>query len=99
MIRTVVVCISLLFLWQLMVMVWDLPNYILPSPWKVFVTLKNQWHLIALQSLPTVIEIMLGFLLGIILGCLAGIMIALFRPLTYWFYPILIISQAIPLFA
>lgn len=98
-IRSLVICLGLLLLWQGMVALWQLPDYLLPPPSQVFMTLYQQKLLIAMQALPTLTEISLGFLLGIVFGCLAGVVLAFYRPLALWFLPVLIISQAIPVFA
>jgi putative hydroxymethylpyrimidine transport system permease protein len=93
---------SILFgilLWQAIVQIWQLPTYLLPSPIQVFFTLIEQSHLILEHAIPTLIETVLGFACGILLGCLAAIVIFFFQPLRYWFWPLLIISQAIPTFA
>jgi putative hydroxymethylpyrimidine transport system permease protein len=91
--------ILLLFLWQSIVMLWELPAYLLPSPWQVIATFKTNLSLIVFHAIPTIIEMLLGFILSILFGCLAGGMIAFFRPLNKWILPLLIISQAIPTFA
>lgn len=97
--RGIMISIGLLLLWQGIVIFYDLPPYLLPTPWQVFLTLYEQSHLIATQSVSTVIETLLGFILGLFFGCMAGLVIAFFRPLSLWFLPVLIISQAIPTFA
>lgn len=90
---------SMLLVWQAIVMLWDIPPYLLPSPSQVFLTLYQQFNLIATESIPTIMETFLGFFFGILFGCIAGIVIAFFRPLRLWFWPLLIVSQAIPTFA
>lgn len=97
--RFLFICLTLLLLWQGIVTFWSIPPYLLPSPWQVFLTLYNQFNLIATEALPTTLETLLGFLFGILFGCLAGMAITFFRPLRLWFWPLLIISQAIPTFA
>jgi putative hydroxymethylpyrimidine transport system permease protein len=97
--RTLLLCLFLLLVWESVILLWQLPDYLLPTPWQVCVTLYQQSALIAYQAIPTLIETSLGFLLGIAFGCLAGFMIVFFRPLKRWFLPLLIISQAIPTFA
>lgn len=99
MIRTLIVGLGLTLLWQAAVMGWQLPDYILPSPSQVLLTLYRQSPVIVAHLWPTVTEIVLGFLLGILFGCLAGAVLAFFRPMALWFLPLLIISQAIPTFA
>jgi len=97
--RLFIINIILLSLWQAIIYICQLPDYILPSPWQVFSTLYQQHSLIAAQTIPTVIETLLGFFLGILFGCVAGFSISFFRPLALWMLPLLIISQAIPTFA
>lgn len=97
--RSFIISAGLLLLWQACVMIWHLPAYILPSPWQVFITLYQQSHLIAVHAMPTLIETLFGFGFGILFGCFAGFLLAFVRPITFWFLPLLIISQAIPTFA
>jgi putative hydroxymethylpyrimidine transport system permease protein len=98
-IRYLLIFISMILVWQAIVMLWNIPPYLLPSPSQVFLTLYQQFNLIATEAIPTVMETFLGFFFGILFGCIAGIVIAFFRPLRLWFWPLLIISQAIPTFA
>lgn len=93
------ICTTMLLVWQSIVMIWDIPAYLLPSPWQVLLTLCDQFHLIATEAIPTIVETVLGFIFGILFGCIAACMISLFRPLRLWFWPLLIMSQAIPTFA
>lgn len=97
--RYLLIFMTLIFLWQASVMLWQLPHYLLPSPLRVFTTLYHQSPIIFAQAIPTIIETLLGFLLGIFFGCIAGLAITFFKPLRFWFWPLLIISQAIPTFA
>ncbi|RDI42842.1 ABC transporter permease [Aquicella lusitana] len=96
--RMLLITAGLLLLWQGIVQIWQLPDYLLPPPWQVFATLYQQRDLIAVQAIPTLYETIAGFLLGIFFGAMAAIVVAFVRPLTRWFLPILIISQAIPTF-
>ncbi|OGT60851.1 MAG: ABC transporter permease [Gammaproteobacteria bacterium RIFCSPHIGHO2_12_FULL_45_12] len=89
----------MLGLWQALITLWQLPNYLLPSPGEVLLTFYHQAPLITAQSIPTLVETLLGFLLGILSGCLAGGILAFSRPLARWCLPLLIVSQAIPAFA
>jgi putative hydroxymethylpyrimidine transport system permease protein len=90
--------ITLLLLWQGCVALWRLPPYILPAPKEVFVTLYLQHALLLRESLPTLMEILLGLVLGVLVGCTGGIITAYYRPLKTWLLPLLILSQAVPTF-
>jgi len=95
-------CISLfglLLLWQVFVSLFQLPPYILPSPWSVFKIGVLRADLILTEAIPTVIETLLGLTIGLLLGALAALTLAFFHPLRLWLLPILVASQAIPTFA
>lgn len=97
--RYVGIVVSLLLFWQCMVTLWDIPSYLLPSPSQVFLTLYQQHSVIVAEAIPTILETVLGFIFGILFGCIAACAITFFRPLRLWFWPVLIMSQAIPTFA
>lgn len=97
--RGLVLLIGLLIVWQCIVSLFHLPPYILPSPFDVAKISYAQKNLIASETLPTISETLLGLFFGFVLGSFAALAMAFFRPITRWFLPILIISQAIPTFA
>lgn len=97
--RSLLLVIGLIFLWQFVVMHFRLPPYILPTPAQVFKTWYIRVDLIMTEAIPTIIETLLGLVLGTMLGCLGALIMAFFRPLKLWLLPLLIISQAIPTFA
>lgn len=97
--RGLIIAIGLLAFWHIVVIIWQIPSFILPGPLSVAVALYQQSCILAQHALPTFLETVLGFLFGIAFGCLTGFLIAFFRPLNRWFLPVLIISQAIPTFA
>lgn len=97
--RGLIVFIGILFLWQMTVVIFQLPPYILPTPWQVLQTWYANANLIGSETLITAYETILGYLLGVILGCLAALIMAFFRPFSLWMLPVLIISQAVPTFA
>ncbi|VVC76222.1 Putative aliphatic sulfonates transport permease protein SsuC [Aquicella siphonis] len=97
--RGLLIFTVLTLVWQAAVMTSHIPDYLLPSPWQIWITLCQSYPLILSQAWPTLLETLLGFSLGILFGCLAGLMITFFRPLRAWFWPLLIVSQAVPTFA
>lgn len=99
MIRSLLMIAILLSLWQSLVILCDIPNYILPSPSQIFLVLIDQYQVLVKEAVPTIIEALLGFVLGIFFGCMAACAITFFKPLRLWFWPLLIMSQAIPIFA
>ncbi|NOI74214.1 ABC transporter permease [Vibrio coralliilyticus] len=86
-------------IWQLVVVVFDMPSFILPTPLDVFERLISRFDVLMKHTLVTGQEIVLGLLLGLSMGLFFAIQMLLFKPLKRWLLPILIASQAIPVFA
>ena len=91
--------LGLFGLWQ--GIVWSLhpPPYILPGPLQVLDALYRNVALIGEHALITIAEIVLGLLFGTCLGLLSALSMASFRSLHRWLMPMLVISQALPVFA
>ena len=86
-------------LWQLVVVMFDMPSFILPTPLDVFERLISRFDVLMKHTLVTGQEIVLGLLLGLSMGLFFALQMLLFKPLKRWLLPILIASQAIPVFA
>lgn len=97
--RAVLVFAGLCLLWQLAVVMTDLPSYILPPPSRVLVTLLERWDFLWQHAWLTLAEIVLGMIFGVLLGCLSALVLASFPPARRWLLPVLVVSQAIPVFA
>ncbi|MBL4647654.1 MAG: ABC transporter permease [Gammaproteobacteria bacterium] len=97
--RGIIITVGLLVFWQVFVWVFQLPTFILPTPLEVFHAFYANAGILAAETWPTLLEMLLGLLAGVTLGCSAALAIALFKPLRLWVLPILVMSQAIPTFA
>jgi putative hydroxymethylpyrimidine transport system permease protein len=97
--RGIIVSLGLALAWQVIVVIFKLQPFILPTPLEVFESWYSHLALIASEAVPTIIETLLGLFLGIIFGCLTALSMTFFGPAKFWLMPILIISQAIPTFA
>lgn len=97
--RGLIILIVLLLIWQLIVSIFTLPPYILPGPIPVLQSWINNFSIIAHQSIPTIIETLLGLLFGTLFGCFTAILMIYLKPLRWWLLPVIIVSQAIPTFA
>lgn len=98
-IRLIISCLVVLGLWQGVVMIFDLPSFILPEPLAVMDRLHTRSDVLLHHTWITSQEIVLGLLLGLSMGLLFALQMLLFEPLRRWLLPILIASQAIPVFA
>ena len=69
----------LFILWQSIVVIFDLPHYILPKPKDVFFQLINQYSLLWEHTQTTLIEIVLGIILGCIFGLSSAFALLYFK--------------------
>lgn len=90
---------GLVSLWAFIVWATELPKFILPSPLLVFTKLIERMDTIAEHAATTALEILLGLAFGITLGILSALFISAHRNVKQWVMPVLIASQAIPVFA
>lgn len=98
-IRPIIIAFGLLLLWQAIVVITGAPRFILPSPMAVVESLGNHGELLFEHALVTLAEILMGLFFGVLLGLLTAVTLVWFRPVRSWMLPVLVISQAIPVFA
>lgn len=85
--------------WQLVVTLGQLPPYLLPAPLAVVASLwRNAGSLLGHAGV-TALEIVLGMALGTLLGFGSALALGYSRRVRRWLLPVLIASQAIPVFA
>lgn len=97
--RLMLLIIALLSCWEILIRLFNIPNYLLPTPRSVFIAL---WHfrvLLFQATLTTLAEILLGLGLGILAGILFSLLLIFSPRLQSWFMPLLIMTQAIPIIA
>ncbi len=94
-----VTILIIVLLWQSIVEIYKVPQYILPSPFEIIKTLINDFDLIWEHTKVTIYESFIGFSLAIILAFLLAILMDRFSIIKKSIYPILVISQTIPTIA
>lgn len=88
-----------LLVWQGFVMVFALPHYILPTPWQVGRSFWANFSLLLMHARITLFEIFLGLFCGFTLGLCSALLLMASKRVAAFLLPVLIASQAIPLFA
>jgi putative hydroxymethylpyrimidine transport system permease protein len=86
-------------LWQTVIWITGAPHFILPNPWRVAKVGFESRALIAEHALVTGTEVILGLLIGATLGALTAIQLALSPKLARMMMPLLVFTQAVPVFA
>lgn len=97
--RPLLVTLGLLLIWQLIVWMTGTPHFILPGPLRVLETLIDRFPLLMKHAGITLVEILLGMLLGTLLGLISALLLVTWTGLRRWLLPVLVASQAIPVFA
>ena len=99
MMRALIAAAGLVLLWQGFVWITDVPPFLLPSPWRVAQALAARWDSIASHALVTGAEMLAGLALGALLGSAMALALMAWRGGRRWLLPLLLVSQAIPVFA
>jgi len=95
--RPFVVLLLFLIIWEFAVKKAEVPAWLLPTPSQISLELINGWSSVSLHLFSTVKLIMLGFFAGVTVGLLTAIILHNIPFLKDSFYPILILSQNIPI--
>lgn len=98
-VRGLVVLGGLLLIWQGVVMLTGAQPWILPTPAAVAEAWVSHAGALLRHAGLTAAEILLGLALGTFLGCASALSMAYFRPARRWLMPVLVVSQAVPVFA
>lgn len=85
--------------WQLLVFLTGVPDFILPGPLPVAAAIVEHAPVLFKHFQTTFVEIVLGLLLGSLLGTSCALTMIVSPLLKRWMQPVLVISQAIPVFA
>lgn len=97
--RLLATAAGLIVLWQALVWIAQPPAFILPGPLRVAAAFADRLDLLAGQALVTAIEILAGMILGVTLGMVSGALLIQFAAARRWLLPLLVASQAVPVFA
>lgn len=90
---------GLLLVWQIAAQTGLVSAAVLPAPSHIIQALVSDRSVIWSNTLQTVIETLIGLVLAVILGVLGACLIFLFSRLRKAVYPLLVMSQTVPLIA
>lgn len=98
-IRPSLTFLGILMLWQCVIVITDAPVFILPGPFDVMQAVFAEPQYLLFHASVTGTEILLGLLFGVLLGGVSALMLASYQGAQRWVLPLLVVSQAIPVFA
>ena len=96
--RGLTIFAGLIVLWWLATLT-DIPAFLLPSPVAVANALWHDRAFLAWHSLITASEVLSGLVIGVLLGSLLALAMTFSPRLQRWMMPLVLTSQAIPVFA
>ncbi len=97
--RPLITLAGLILLWWAITAFTAIPPYMLPSPVTVAQALVAQRATLAGATVTTFLEIILGLACGTVLGAALALGMVFSPLLQRWLMPLLLLSQAIPVFA
>ena len=82
--------------WALITAIFNIPEYLLPSPAIVVKRIVTDWSLLSRSFGYTLLEVVVGFCASVLVGIPAAFLVVLSRPVERILMPIIVASQAIP---
>lgn len=87
---------TILAIWELLVRMLKVPDYLIPSPLGIIRDMIATWPILLSQSVPTLLEIVLGFLLSILIAMPLAILFTYSRIFEKLIYPLIVGTQTVP---
>jgi putative hydroxymethylpyrimidine transport system permease protein len=97
--NAVFVAAAILLIWQAAILIFAPPPFMLPPPLRVWRALVSRPELLTRDAVATLIETLVGLVTGAVAGAGLALVMAFLPPLRRLLMPVLIVSQAFPVFA
>lgn len=94
--RPVLLILLIIVLWELAIVIFRIPPYLIPAPDAVIKQLIVEWPRLFREAVPTTYATLGGFALSIAFGIPMALMIAYSRTIESFVYPLLVFSQSVP---
>ena len=94
-----VLAFALLALWELVVRAGKVSVELLPAPTAIVQALADNWDVISVHTMQTLLETVLGLALATLLGVLIAVLLDVSPAMRRAIYPLLVTSQTIPMIA
>ncbi len=91
--------VLIVFVWQIIVWLTNVPPYILPGPMRVIEAFVYNAELILQHTLVTATEVLIGLVMGTVLGAATALCLMMSNTARRFVMPILVLSQTVPVFA
>lgn len=91
--------VLILIIWQIVVALAIIPDYLLPSPYQIIKALMDDFYLLMGHAKYTLITAFLGTMIGLVLSFILSIFMDLSNIFKKLIYPVLLLNQTIPTIA
>lgn len=98
-IAPVVTIVVVIALWQLVVVAFGIPDYVIASPVDVGRELVSSWDMLMANLWPTALETVLGFLLGNVVAILIAVVFVHWKTAERSLFPLVIFVRTVPIVA
>jgi NitT/TauT family transport system permease protein len=88
--------VVLIVLWQIAVVAFAIPKFLLPSPLMILRDLIDHWDMLLVPTLITTYETVLGFAFSVLIGVPIAVALTSSKTIERAFYPLIVASQAVP---
>ncbi len=93
----VAVTAGIVAVWELAVVIFQIPGYVLPSPIQVAAALIQERGILASHGLVTVSEALTGIAISLVFAVILGVVMDCFPLARRGIYPILVATQTVPM--
>lgn len=88
--------VLVIIVWEAVVRLFRVPNYVLPAPTEIAGTIGADWALLLQYTYITVAETVVGFALAIIFGVAAAILVTTSERIKDTVMPLVVVTQLVP---
>jgi NitT/TauT family transport system permease protein len=85
-----------LILWEAVIRLFEVPNFVLPAPTAIFESLVANWADLAVAARATAYEVLFGFVLAAVVGVVLALLIVRFERFGRALYPLIVLFQNVP---
>lgn len=89
----------LIVLWEIIIRINAIPQYLLPAPSSIIYELYNSRHILWLHTRTTLLEASTGFFIAVVIGIFVAGLMNRYKIFKNIMYPLLVISQTVPIIA
>lgn len=95
----IIFTLLMLFLWEIVVIIFDIPKYLLPAPRNIALRLRIDVWLFLEHTIITLFEALAGFIIASMAGIFVAILMASSSLLERIIYPYAVVAKVIPIVA